>query len=83
MKHLAEGAVKVPVNVIYPLLQQVQRLQQNQYGLILVKDDNTATHDLETGASLTKYFISVLKWVKCNCIFASHKDSEIPLYINN
>lgn len=76
MKHLAEGAVKVPVNVIYPLLQQAQRLQQNQYGLILVKDDKTAAHDSETGVPLTKYFFSVFKKVKWNCIFASYKDSE-------
>lgn len=64
MKHLAEGAVKLPVNVIYPLLQQVQRLQQNQCGLILVKDDKTAARDSETGAPLTKYFFCMFKRAK-------------------
>lgn len=61
IKHLAEGVVKVQVSVLYPLLQQIQRLQQNQYGLMLVQDDKTVARDADRGAQLTKCFFSEFK----------------------
>lgn len=49
------------MNVLYPLLQQIQRLQQKLYGLILVKDDDTVAHDSKTEAPFTKCFFSEFK----------------------
>lgn len=49
------------MSVLYPLLQQIQRLQQNQYGLMLVQDDKTVARDADRGAQLTKCFFSEFK----------------------